>query len=202
MNVLSQLAIAYNWEQYGTMTSEQASEMALSVYNEMRETGGWCMIGSIFPYASAGTPNNCLDCDGSEHNRVDYPQLYAVLDSAFIIDADTFITPDLRGRVAIGVPATLPVGDVGVGETGGEYEHTLITNELASHLHTTNPHTHSEVTAVPTAVTVGLEPPVPSAVPGASITGAASPSTNNTGGDGAHNNIQPYIGLKYAMVAR
>lgn len=202
MNVLSQLAIPYNWEKYGTMTQEQAAEMALSVYNDMRDTGSFCMIGAIFPYASVNAPHNTLPCDGSEYLRVDYPALYADLDAAFIVDADHFTTPDLRGLVVIGAPATLPSGAVNAGDTGGEYEHVLTTTELASHSHGTVPHTHSESAAVATAVTVGLEPPVPSAVPGIGITGSASPSTTSAGGGSAHNNIQPFMSLKYAMVAR
>lgn len=193
----------WTWDEYGTATPAECARAALDMYNEFAQDEGWCMLGAIYPYASANAPDNTLPCDGSSHLRVDYPILYAALDTAFIVDSDHFITPDLRGRVAVGAGGALAgFGTLAVGQTGGEAQHQLTTAELASHSHTTNPHTHSEVTAAASAVTVGLEPPVPSAVPSVGITGGASPTTNATGGDAAHNNVQPFMALKYCIVAR
>jgi len=61
------------------------------------------MIGVIMPMVTLAVPQNMLICDGETYLRTNYPLLYAVLDPAFIIDADTFVTPDLRNLVVVGV---------------------------------------------------------------------------------------------------
>lgn len=57
--------------------------------------GGNVDIGIIFLFATAAPPADSLACDGVTYLRVDYPELYAVLDPAFITDADHFVTPTL-----------------------------------------------------------------------------------------------------------
>src|SRR5438132_11210 len=60
------------------------------------------MIGMVFPLVTIDPPPNVLPCDGAEYLRVDFPDLYAVLDMPFIVDAYHFVVPDLRGRTVIG----------------------------------------------------------------------------------------------------
>lgn len=193
----------WRWEPYGTMTPNECTRAALEMYDRFTLDEGWCMLGAIFPFASADTPENTLLCDGSTHNRVDYPDLYAALDTAFIVDADHFVTPDLRANVVVGAGASLgSYGVVIVGDTGGQAEVTLTEGQLASHIHTTNPHTHGESIAIPTIINGGLEAPASSATPSTGITGTASPSTNATGSNEAHDNVQPFMALKYCIVAR
>lgn len=99
------------------------------------------MIGTVVPtvIAAANLPAYLLFCDGSTYNRVDYPDLYALLDSAFITDADHFTTPDLRGRTVIGANGTYAVGS-----SGGESTHTLTSTEMPSHTHTQDSHNHTQ----------------------------------------------------------
>lgn len=143
-------------------------------------------IGTIFASAAAAIPDYALACDGSVYNRVDYPELYALLASAFIIDADTFYVPDLQGRVPLGSGSGGGLSSYAIGDTGGEESHTLLTSEMPSHV-------HSEITATPTVGAAITGVPVPSAVPGIGVTGS-------TGGDGAHENRQPYLALAYYIV--
>jgi len=136
-------------------------------------------IGSIIPLATAGLPSDMLWCDGSTYNRVDYPDLYAVLDSAFIIDADSFSVPDLRERFIYGALLATDVG-----QTGGETEHTLTIDEIPSHDHG-----------------------IAGSVNSASGSERRSPSTSTgdkstkTGGDQPHNNMPPYLTARWAIVA-
>jgi len=162
------------------------------------------MIGSIFPYMTADPPAGTLICDGAAHARTDYPDLYAALDAAFIVDANYFVTPDLRDRTVIGA------GDAGgsstpraVGEIGGEETHTLTTGELASHSHSDAGHQH---TYSPPGITAPVVAPgeVPvqavNLLPG--LTGVGFASIQNTGSDLPHNNMQPFLALNYCVVAK
>lgn len=141
------------------------------------------LVGLIFPHGLgtiAGMP--FLPCDGTIYNRTDYPILYSKLDPVYIIDADTFRVPDMRDRVPVGAGT-----DFGIDDTGGEKEHTLTLDEMPVH-------THTEVSAVATVINGGLEAPASSAVPATTTTGAA-------GGGEPHNNMPPYVGVYWAIIA-
>lgn len=73
---------------------QQAEELIYRLMNsDPPATGGTTMaIGTIFPYVNA-LPANALPCDFSLHNESDYPDLYAVIDSALQVDAAHFRTP-------------------------------------------------------------------------------------------------------------
>jgi len=161
------------------------------------------ITGTIFPFAASALPVGALECDGTSYLRVDYPALYAALDAVFIIDADNFTVPDLRGRTVIGVGSGSGLSPRAMNDTGGEETHVLITAELSAHSHgVTDPtHIHTEGIAVPSigAAIVGV--PVPSAVPGVGVTGAASTgiSIQSTGSDAPHENMPPFLAVRYAI---
>jgi microcystin-dependent protein len=156
-------------------------------------------VGAIFPYMTNDPPFNCLECNGASYLRVDFPLLYALLDSAFVIDADTFFVPDLRGRVPLGVGTGSGLSTYTVNEQGGEESHTLIEAELASHTHTDVGHTHTEGNALPNLTTIGAGAPQATAVPGISVTGIGNASLTNTGSDAPHENRQPFLALRFCV---
>lgn len=180
------------WAQWGAVSIEEAINAGAGVWQTMTSVLGW-----IIPYVTSSAPDGTLPCDGSNHLRTDYPDLYAVLDSAFIVDADNFITPDLRGKTVIGVSSTHAIGT-----NGGSETHTLITAEIPSHNHTDTGHIHTTgnsltgVALTPGELPVLLPNPIPA------VTGTGYAGITNTGGGSAHNNMQPYLALKYAMVAK
>lgn len=164
---------------------DKIEKMVASVYEQIMHP----LIGLCFPVITGIIPENCLALDGATHARTDYPALYNLLDAAFVLDADTFFVPDLRSRLPIGAGQGSGLSNYAVGQTGGEENHILSTAEMPTHNH--SDHTHGVVT---TLVPVGLVPiSTPSLAP--SFTGAA-------GGGVAHNNIQPYNALTWAVVAR
>lgn len=154
------------------------------------------LIGVILPYATNDPPSGTLACDGGVYLRENYPELYAQLDDAFIIDDDSFFTPDLRGKVVIGMSSDHAVGDEGGAETV-----TLDVSEIPAHSHTSPPHAHSEIGAVATLINGGLEAPASAATAFSTTTGLASATIDNTGGGEAHNNMQPFLTLKYCIGA-
>jgi len=146
------------------------------------------MIGLIIPFVTSDPPPNVLPCDGSTYLRVDYPILYDVLDSHFVIDADHFTVPDLRGRTVIGSGDGSGLTTRNVADTGGEEVHQLTEDELASHTHTIQS----------TITTLVVEPgEVTALTPVPLITS----NTGSTGGDVAHNNMQPFFALNYGVIA-
>lgn len=93
-------------------------------------------IGAMKLWPSSIAPEGYLICDGTTYNKVDYPVLYDNLDSAYIIDADTFRVPDMRGRVAIGAGSFDGTNTFSLSATGGSYNYSLIEANLPAHTHT------------------------------------------------------------------
>jgi microcystin-dependent protein len=115
-------------------------------------------IGLIFPFVTTAPPANSLECDGTHYLRVDYPELYAALDSAFVVDADHFKTPDMRGRVPLGVGTGSGLSTYAQNDSGGAENHALTTAELASHGHTVNDPTHGHAITDPGHVHTVTDP--------------------------------------------
>jgi microcystin-dependent protein len=176
-DALLAMTIPDNWEQVGTVTVEDTIFAASDMFRSLFMT-----VGVISAVAWATIPDGFLVCDGSTYARTDYPNLYAVLPAAFIIDADNFKVPDLQGITIIGTGAGFSSGD-----TGGESTHTLTVGEMPSHNHTTG-NSLLIATATPPPFDVLGPNPIPA-------------FTGNTGGDGSHNNMQPYLALTYVISA-
>lgn len=152
-------------------------------------------LGLVIPFAGkvAEIPSWLLLCDGTTYDRIDYPDLYSVLEDAFIIDADHFQTPNLNENFVRG---GTPVGD-----TGGEATVTLTTAEIPSHTHFRNSYELAEYVASP--ITPPLVPlnrvDIPTSPTGFYLFGWTL--TGATGGGGSHNNLPPYMNLRYYIVA-
>lgn len=198
---LLSLAEAWNWEKYGALTPEETAEVYWQMVNEYLDNGfSNCMIGVCFTYITENVPDGGLPCDGSTYLRVDYPLLYSALDTAYVLDADSFVVPDFRSRVPVGAGAGLGLSTYTVNQIGGEEKHVLTVSELAEHSHSDTGHTHSEVTAVPTVIPPGEIPiPISSAVPSVGATGLGYAAIANTGNSEGHNNIQPYTAVKWGV---
>jgi microcystin-dependent protein len=98
-------------------------------------------IGGIVPYVGSAAPAGWLKCDGTQYNRVDYPDLYTALDSVFHVSGDLFTIPNLSGRAPIGTSVAGTVRTLG--QTGGAEYHTLTLSETPSHSHVVSAHNHS-----------------------------------------------------------
>jgi len=97
---LDELTKPRNWEDYGSITAQQIAAAMDDMFRYYLK-GEANLIGSLILYATGTAPNNTLLCDGSSHLRTDYPQLYAVLASPYIVDADHFITPSPVSRTGL-----------------------------------------------------------------------------------------------------
>jgi len=160
------------------------------------------MIGMIIPFVTQDPLPNVLPCDGSTYLRVDYPNLYDVLDPFFIVDSDHFNVPDLRGKTVIGVGAGSGLSNRNVGDSGGEEQHTLSTGEIPSHSHSDLGHTHSIPLVVGLPAQAGVGFSANQTVPIITdSTGFGFANIQNTGGGGSHENMQPFYAINYGIVA-
>lgn len=165
---------------------------------------------SIMPYAGSSAPTGYLLCDGAAISRSTYSTLFGLLATTYGSGdgSSTFNIPDLRGRVIAGqddmggASANRLTGLTGgvdgdvLGGSGGAETHTLATSELPAHDHDVD-------TAVKSNNTNGVAGNYPTGTnlssPSAAQIGVNTNSIKNTGGGGAHNNVQPTIILNYII---
>lgn len=83
-----------NFELHGDVTPEDTAQVFQDMFLDYLK-GEACLLGSIQLYSVNAFPDGILACDGATYLRTDYPHLYAVLPTLYIIDADHFSVPDL-----------------------------------------------------------------------------------------------------------
>lgn len=188
------------WQESASgLTVEETAFITAEMYYQYLQV---FMLGAVFPYTTQSPPYGCLPCDGSTYLRVDYPELYNVLETAFIVDADSFKTPDLRGRTTVGVGTGTGLTARAINDIGGEEEHILTIDQMPTHTHTDSGHTHGYVEPITLAINGGLEAPASAAQPFPGVTDNAAANLENTGGDEAHNTMPPFLALNYCLVAK
>lgn len=169
--------------------------------------------GVVLPFAGASAPSGYLLADGSAVSRTTYAALFTAIGTAYGIGdgSTTFNLPNLKGKVPVGKDAGQTEFDT-LAETGGAKTHTLITAEMPTHTHIQNSHLHTSRQTYRLATS-----PSPAyngdAIVGSGgayaesaynamqqiNTGSTTPTNQDTGGNGAHNNLQPYIVLNYII---
>lgn len=184
---LMDLGYPHSFEQFGDLSPAEVADLFAQMYDYYVSQRG-CMIGTIFAHASGVAPTGSLACDGAGYLRADYPLLYDVLASAYHTDSTHFVVPDLRGRVSLGTGTGTGLTARSINQSGGEEVHVLSVSEMPAHTHTYVNHT-----SLPTSA--------PGSPAGSVIANPIS-TTSSAGGDGAHQNMQPWLALNYAIWAQ
>lgn len=151
--------------------------------------------GLILAYGAATAPTGWLLCNGANVSRSTYAALFAVIGTTYGVGdgSTTFGLPNLKGRVPVGLDSAQTEFDA-LAETGGAKTHTLTTAQIPAHTHaiqtqgtaSSAPHDHAEAGKMVQAGT-GF------------VTASPGVTDANTGGGGAHNNLQPYLVVNYII---
>ena len=176
-------------------------------------------IGMIVDFAGDVTPQGWLFCYGQEVLRQEYPALFSVIGVIYGAGntTTTFNLPNCQGRVragkddmggtAAGRLSTVLAGST-LGAAGGSETHTLTSAQIPAHNHafsgTTSmigDHVHSNRAPGPNGqhpTGTGRTDPTYSVTEDTGPAGShdhtfSGTTDNNTGGGGAHSNVQPTI---------
>lgn len=194
---LYQLLQQFTWNTDDPAILELAQQRSSELIYMFQEGVSMFPTGSVVSYGGSSAPSGWLLCDGIAVSRTTYADLFALLDATFGPGdgSTTFNLPDLRGRVPVGVGQQSGGTNFTLALTGGEEQHTLVTAETPSHTHTDTGHVHSTGNSIllGTVTPPPLDALGPNPLP--AFTGSASANLTNSGGDGAHNNLQPYQAL-------
>lgn len=179
-----------------------------------------CNIGDIRMTLADEIPDGCLPLDGSFHLRSDYPDLWDALpdtlsgnqvrwEQATPYDGQGFLPLDdyiflpnaagifmrgagvYRGAAGVWSPSGAIKGVYGAGEAGGEEDHTLTVDEIPAHEHALY-RSAFNIQSGTGQNDVGQND--------GSGTSAIS-TTVSTGGGQAHNNMPPFLTIKFYIVA-
>jgi microcystin-dependent protein len=169
-------------------------------------------IGQIILFAGTFEPLNWAYCDGRLLSISQNQALFAIIGTTYGGDGrSNFALPDLRGRVPVSTgngPGRTPRV---LGQYGGEESVSLTLNQLPTHNHLASASVPASANGGDNSSPVGNIPAVISAdsgslnaytstskATGSLAAGTGSP-TSNTGGNQAHDNMQPYLCLSYII---
>lgn len=181
---LGELTDVDRWEQFGSATPYEAAEYFAQVYEDFLVTSPF-YIGEMRPFAIATLPSDWLPFDGNSRLVADFPELAAVIPASWVSGAN-FTLPLMAGMAPVG-EGTHTTHNFVRGATGGERTHTLTIAEIPPHNH---PFNNWGISL--TGATGAVNKP--------NITPTAN-STSNTGGGAAHENMQPYLVVRWAIYA-
>ncbi len=147
------------------------------------------MAGEIKMWAGDTIPTGWLLCDGSEVSKTDYPYLYKAIGDLWGVpnSSSNFKLPNLTGRVPVGYDST-DTDFAPVGHTDGEKKHKLTITEMPAHTHSRNYYSSNWCSNGSKSGYHGNS-------------AGSEKATGSRGGNGAHNNLQPYAVVKYIICA-
>ena len=140
------------------------------------------IAGRVFAHAGTNDPAGALLCDGRAVSRREYWELFDAIGTTYGTGdgSSTFNLPNIESRTIIGESDSYALG-----ATGGEETHKLTKNEMPKHAHYLHQHDNSGTLTA----WVG-------AVENRKVSKSME-NIYNEGGDQPHNNMQPYIVMRY-----
>ena len=155
--------------------------------------------GTIIQSASVLLPEGWMNCDGAIILKTTYTNLFNAIGYTYSTDFSgsdlSFNVPDLKGRVAVGAGTGAGLTSRTLGRKGGEESHILTTGEIPAHSHSLTRRSNPDSGAFDTGGGHAQES-------SAATTDRATDgtfSTTSVGSGQSHNNMQPFIVLRYII---
>ena len=161
-------------------------------------------IGEIRLFGGNFAPRGYAFCDGQLLQISQNTALFSLLGTTYGGDGrTTFALPDLRGRTPIGPRQGPGLTNRTLGQRLGQETATLTQSQMASHNHPMIATTDFSTSMMPG----NNLPSRPPGLLGTRIYANGPPNTmmntaaidGTTGGNGSHNNMQPFLGLNYII---
>lgn len=170
-------------------------------------------IGIVKMFAGNFAPKGWLFCQGQILPIAQYTAVFSLLGTTYGGNGTTtFALPDLRSRVPVGTGQGPGLSNYVSGQMGGVENVTLIQPEMPAHTHVAVVNvssnlggTNNPIGKVPGTVQAQVDrtgSPFPVNAYADAPTGSASPDSTTilpAGGNQAHNNLQPYLGMNYII---
>lgn len=179
-------------------------DTTLNIRGNVNVTGNYFLnnyilipAGTIIQSAAINVPAGWLDCIGQSLLKSDQPNLFAAISYTYGGSGLNFNLPDMRGRVGIGAGTNGVLTNRALGTTGGEETHVLTTGEMPNHTHRIDRSSNADQIACDIS---------PSADAHAADSRASTTdrgligvgfNTYSAGSDTAHNNMQPFLVIRY-----
>ena len=182
-----------------------------------RTVNDFMPVASILSYAGSAAPTGWLLCFGQAVSRATYAALFAIVGTTYGVGdgSTTFNLPDLRGRAVAGkdnmggTSANRLTGLSGgvdgdvLGASGGLETHTLVISQIPAHDHRLYGGTSGDSSGSGALYATGTDSVgghiSATGVGYRSVLPSGVQTMENTGGSGAHNNVQPTFILNYII---
>lgn len=160
-------------------------------------------VGEIRLFSFSRVPSGWMACSGQLVSIASNQALYTIIGTTYGGDGvQTFMLPDLRGRVPIGQGNGPGLPTYGLGQASGEENHTLTEPEMPSHSHALTSSTATATAATPaadlhlaTASANNLYAPPATATPYSVMAACVGAAGNSF----AHNNMMPTVVANYCI---
>lgn len=153
--------------------------------------------GTIIQSASVLLPEGWLNCNGAITLKTTYTNLFNAIGYTYSTDFSgsdlSFNVPDLLGRIAVGAGAGAGLTSRTLGSKGGEESHILTTGEIPAHSHSLTRRSNPDAGTFDSGGGHASESSAATTDRGTDGTF----STSSIGSGQAHNNMQPYVVLRY-----
>ena len=155
--------------------------------------------GTIIMSATIAEPSGWLHCDGRLLDRTVYADLFNAIDLTYTdtSPANMFKIPDFRGRTGVGSyenasDSAYSLTQRSRGQKNGEENHTLSINEMPAHTH--NVANTTVIDGYNTRINVD-----DSNNGELNLDRSQNTTSSSTGGGQPHNNMQPFLVVRYLI---